>query len=212
MAPPPIKLDDLYAAVLDMKGVCERLVAGVLDEDGAIPKLHGEVHELKRQVEILASHNQTSLAKLRDEVLVLKLDETIVGMVTNPPSVLVVDDVPSVVDAICRILDSAGIIVHRATGGEEALAILRSDTPIDVVLSDIHMPGNGTGLLAHVRKDHPRVEVVAMSGYEGKAASYALEHGAHGFLAKPFNGDAVVLEVMRAARFRRIRVGREPSK
>ncbi len=123
-----------------------------------------------------------------------------------PFTCLIVDDDTDVRRIIERVLNSAGISTLQADSGQAALDLLESTRPIDVVLTDLLMPQNGAGLVAHVRKSHPRVEIVIMTGYDGGAASKALEAGAHAYLPKPFpSNDALVLAVMRAAEHRRAR-------
>jgi DNA-binding NtrC family response regulator len=97
------------------------------------------------------------------------------------------------------------MVTFTATGPDVAMTVL-DEQPIDVVLTDLRMPGNGSTLHAHVREKHPGCEVVIMTGDDGQAASAALDSGAHGFLAKPFPTlEHVILAVTRAAEHRRAR-------
>ncbi|HCV29668.1 MAG TPA: two-component system response regulator, partial [Microcoleaceae bacterium UBA9251] len=68
-------------------------------------------------------------------------------------TVLVVDDVPSELEIICRILQDAGIKVMRAIDGEEAIALIRK-TPPDLVVLDVVMPRmNGFEVIRELRGD-----------------------------------------------------------
>ncbi len=58
--------------------------------------------------------------------------------------------------------------------------------PIDVVLSDIGMPGNGYNLLARVREMRPEIPVILMTGIEeDDLGRRAYEAGAQAYLIKP---------------------------
>ena len=70
-------------------------------------------------------------------------------------SVLLVDDDPAVAKVLGALLGQAGLSVHTASRGDEALALL-GRKPIDVVVSDVRMPGmSGLELLAEVGRSWP---------------------------------------------------------
>jgi len=79
--------------------------------------------------------------------------------------ILVVDDDKAVRVAVQVNLSKAGFEVQVARSPEQALEILRQ-TPHDLVLTDVQMPGTtGLELLSSVRERHPDVQVVVMTGY-----------------------------------------------
>jgi signal transduction histidine kinase/ActR/RegA family two-component response regulator len=81
---------------------------------------------------------------------------------------LLVEDNDAVEQATRELLQSMGCTVHRADSGEAALRHLDAHAgEIDVVLSDIEMPGeiDGIGLAAHLLQREPPVPVVLMTGY-----------------------------------------------
>jgi CheY-like chemotaxis protein len=83
-------------------------------------------------------------------------------------SVLLVEDNDAVGQATRELLESMGCTVQRADSGEAALRCVDSHVgAIDVVLSDIEMPGeiDGIGLAAHLLQRDPPVPVVLMTGY-----------------------------------------------
>ena len=83
-------------------------------------------------------------------------------------SLLLVEDNDAVGQATRDLLESMGCTVHRADSGEAALRYLDAHPDeIDVVLSDIEMPGeiDGIGLAAHLLQREPPVPVVLMTGY-----------------------------------------------
>ena len=100
--------------------------------------------------------------------------------------ILVVEDELQVRDVTRRILLRFGYAVETAADGRQALDRLSSDgPPIDVVLSDLIMPGmGGWELAAQLRIRHPDTRVLLMSGYSEELI--AAEQADLAFLAKPF--------------------------
>lgn len=81
------------------------------------------------------------------------------------PTVLVVDDEPLVLDVTAVMLGELGCDVVTATNAREALAKLASDRSIEILLTDINMPGmNGFELARKARESRTDIAVVAMSG------------------------------------------------
>jgi CheY-like chemotaxis protein len=109
--------------------------------------------------------------------------------------VLVVDDDPDILDAICDILDGEGYRVARARHGAEALARVAQERP-SVILLDLMMPimdGVAFAQALRTRDVHGSIPIVVISadGNPQKAAAV----GARGFLAKPFDIDALLAQV-----------------
>jgi EAL domain-containing protein (putative c-di-GMP-specific phosphodiesterase class I) len=109
--------------------------------------------------------------------------------------VLIVDDDPTQIRSIGRVLRLRGYEVESAGNGTEASRVLRPDT-FDVVLSDIAMPGmDGIALLQFVRERNLDVPVVLLTGEPAvSTAVKALEFGAFHYLTKPI--DLPALEVV----------------
>ena len=108
--------------------------------------------------------------------------------------VLVVDDDPDILDAICDILGGEGYRVARARHGLEALARLEQERP-SVILLDLMMPvmdGLAFAQVLRSREDGAiPIVVISADGNPQKAAAV----GARGFLAKPFDIDALLAQV-----------------
>jgi CheY-like chemotaxis protein len=89
-----------------------------------------------------------------------------------------------------------------AQSGEEALEIMRSQSPPEIVLvlSDINMPGiSGIDLLERIRGNWPEVPVFMITAYGDKATeSKAGGLGAQGFLSKPIDFAALKAELSQA--------------
>jgi two-component system response regulator AtoC len=119
------------------------------------------------------------------------------------PRVLVVDDKENLRKMIVRLLADA-YAVEEAEDGARALSLVAT-RPYDVVLTDIRMPGaDGFELLAAVKARAPDTEVVMMTGYATVAdAVRAMKQGAFDYLEKPFDPDAALGVVARAAERKR---------
>lgn len=88
-------------------------------------------------------------------------------------------------------LRETGFSVVEACNGDEAITILKSGIMIDLVFTDVRMPGttDGLGLLAYVKQTRPCVPVVMTSGH--LPPGLALAGGATQFLSKPCRLDAI---------------------
>ena len=109
--------------------------------------------------------------------------------------VLVVEDEEGVRDIVCRILRKAGYEVQAAGDPREALQLYRTDGPrVDALLTDIIMPGmSGTQLAAELRRLHPDLPVLFMSGYTSGPAPGGQELPADApLLNKPFQSDQLL--------------------
>jgi CheY-like chemotaxis protein len=107
--------------------------------------------------------------------------------------VFVVEDEFLVRESIVRELEDAGFGVMTAECGDEALDILSKQPRIDVLLTDIRMPGriNGWTLADMARRQSPKLPVIYMSGF---CHDQGMEVEGSLFLAKPYRAD----EMMRA--------------
>jgi two-component system response regulator AtoC len=120
--------------------------------------------------------------------------------------VLVADDKENMRRLVARILaDAGGYAVDEAEDGARALALVAS-RPYDVVVTDIRMPGaDGFELLAAVKARDPAAAVVMMTGYATvQDAVRAMKRGAFDYLEKPFDPDAALAVVARAAEHKRL--------
>ena len=101
------------------------------------------------------------------------------------PTVLVVEDDLPLRAALIAALSAEGFDAREAGDVTDALAHIAADD-IDVVLTDIGMPGNGYNLLAKVREMHPGTPVILMTGIEeDDLGRRAREAGAYAYLVKP---------------------------
>jgi CheY-like chemotaxis protein len=120
--------------------------------------------------------------------------------VSQPPTILVVDDDAGIQETIGRILEDEGYQVRRAWNGHEALAQLDGDgvSPALIVL-DLQMPvmdGYAFTAALHARGVRDRYPVVVLTA-DGRAREKATQLGAEGYLAKPFTLVALLEQVER---------------
>jgi len=104
--------------------------------------------------------------------------------------VLAVDDDETIRLLVCTMLERVGLRCLTAGGVEEANRILQRND-IDLVLSDIDMPGtNGLEFVRKLRQALPDVPVILMTGNGAcYTRSMASEAGADEYLSKPFHRD-----------------------
>jgi CheY-like chemotaxis protein len=117
------------------------------------------------------------------------------------PTVLLVDDEPTVRTAIARILRADGCTVVEAPDGEAAAELIAA-RPFDLVLSDIDMPRlGGVALLKRLRERLIATPVVLMTGAPTiDSAVKAVELGAFKYLMKPVEPEALLDAVEQATR------------
>ena len=122
------------------------------------------------------------------------------------PNVLVVDDDHDMADTCRRLLEKKGLGVATAYNGREALESIAANTP-DLVLSDVRMPGmEGGQLLQEVRKAHPEIPFILMTGFGTiQNAVAALKTGASDYIAKPFTREELLASVERALELKTLR-------
>ncbi|MFN2317046.1 MAG: sigma-54-dependent transcriptional regulator [Gemmatimonadales bacterium] len=103
-------------------------------------------------------------------------------------SLLIVDDDATIREALAEALAGVGITVRTAASAEAALAVI-GEGGIDVVLSDIRMPGlDGIALLRLLRERAASIDVVLMTAFDDMATVVAgMREGALEFLVKPLD-------------------------
>lgn len=108
-------------------------------------------------------------------------------------TVLIVEDDPSLREALSDTLELAGYAVTAAADAAAALAVLDRET-VGMVVSDVQMPSmDGHTLLKRIRSRNPELPVVLMTAYGTvQKAVDAMRCGAADYLLKPFNADVLV--------------------
>jgi PAS domain S-box-containing protein len=110
--------------------------------------------------------------------------------------VLVVEDEPVVRLLVVETLEEHGYRALEAANGETALRILQSSQRVDLVVTDIGLPGlNGRQLADAGRCSRPTLKVLFMTGYADRAASSNFLQPGMEIIAKPFKMDALAKQV-----------------
>lgn len=120
---------------------------------------------------------------------------------------LVVDDEPAQMRALCNTLEDHGYAALGCTSADSALAALRQAS-FDLLLADLMMPGmNGIGLLREALAIDPTLAGVIMTG-EGtiSTAVEAMQSGALDYILKPFKLSAILPVLERSLEMRRLRL------
>ena len=113
-------------------------------------------------------------------------------------TVLLVEDADVVRDLVANMLESGGLTVLQASGGEEALAVSRrGDAPIDLLLTDIVMPEmSGVELADLLERERPDMRILFMTGYAEEGAVKVGILGKHReCIGKPFTQEQITKRV-----------------
>ena len=121
------------------------------------------------------------------------------------PTILVVDDEPSILKSLSGVLTDEGFDVLTASNGYEALKVIDTSSP-DLVLLDIWMQGiDGIETLKEIKKDNPHTQVIMITGHGTiETAVQATKLGAFDFIEKPLSIDKVIVSINNALNFRRL--------
>jgi DNA-binding response OmpR family regulator len=117
----------------------------------------------------------------------------------TPFKVLLVDDEEELVKALAERLEIRGIMADVALNGEQGLQRVTYNTP-DVMVLDLKMPGiDGIEVLRRVRKSHPQIRVIILTGHGSERDRDVAERiGAFDYLQKPVDIQ-VLVEVLNRA-------------
>lgn len=112
---------------------------------------------------------------------------------------LIVDDEIKFLDSIAKRLEMRGLDVTKATSGDEAIKLARTNK-FDLALLDLKMPGlDGVEVLEILKKEHKYIEVIILTGHGSiDSAVECTRLGAFGYLPKPYELDNL-LQVLKDA-------------
>jgi CheY-like chemotaxis protein len=113
---------------------------------------------------------------------------------TLPLSILIVDDNPSMANTMADVLNAKGFETFAACSGAEALTILQ-DRPVDILLTDIIMPGmSGLALYRETRKIQPQLTTFLMTAYAADdVIQQGMKEGIKAVLNKPMDIDFLIM-------------------
>ena len=108
-------------------------------------------------------------------------------------TILVVEDVSALRELATRLLERQGYKVLVAASAEDALRVFDANASIDVLLTDVVMPGaSGPELTSQLIKQRPSLKVIYMSGYtEETIVQHGILNPGIAFLNKPFSSDGL---------------------
>ncbi len=113
-------------------------------------------------------------------------------MINERPKILVIDDQFSPREAVRMVLKDKYDVV-TASGAREGIDYM-FDNHVKLVILDINMPGmNGIEALEEIKRFFPNTKVILFTAYANDIAlENALEHGAAGYIIKPFDKDELL--------------------
>ena len=119
-----------------------------------------------------------------------------------PNRILVIDDEPSVTDALRLVLGELGHHIDSAKTGAEAKELLKGSA-YDLVFTDVRLPdASGIDLLALIKTDTPNTEVIVMTAHGSLDVTIeAIKRGAFYYIEKPFTPHQVTALLERALQF-----------
>jgi DNA-binding NtrC family response regulator len=114
-------------------------------------------------------------------------------------SILVVDDMPDILEVLNRNLVAEGYRVYTAASVSEAIRFLEKN-PVELVITDMKMPKvSGIDLVRHVRENLKETEIIMITGYASiESAIEAVKAGAEEYIPKPFTDKELLSAVQRA--------------
>lgn len=107
----------------------------------------------------------------------------------NSETILVVEDNPDVREVTLQRIEALGYVVLEAASGPEAIEVLNRSPDVQMVFSDVVMPGGMSGydLASWVLENRPEIPVVLTSGFSASSGLIELPKAAHSILHKPYN-------------------------
>jgi DNA-binding NtrC family response regulator len=116
------------------------------------------------------------------------------------PNILVVDDEGDFLETLMNRLKKRHIATVGCRSGEEAVELVK-ESPFDIVVLDIKMPGGMDGIetLREIKKIQPAAEVILLTGHASLETSMeGMQHGAYDYLLKPIKLEDLLDKVAQA--------------
>ncbi|HWU93347.1 MAG TPA: response regulator [Sphingomicrobium sp.] len=158
-------------------------VYGIVKQSGGFIFADSKVGEGTRFVIYLPVHREDAAAAKSRKAPKEKADE-----LWGSGTVLLVEDEPMVRAVAERALTRHGYQVITADNGEDALEVLARNEPVDLLISDVVMPGmDGPTMVELARKTRPELKILFMSGYAEEQLRNSLDVDNVSFLPKPFS-------------------------
>ena len=120
----------------------------------------------------------------------------------NKSVILFADDAPSVRFLVRTALEAAGFVTIETSDGQQALAVLASDQQVDILVTDLHMPGiDGLELVRQTRALAARRYlpiVMLTTESQNNPVQEGLKAGLTAWIVKPFKSDTLLKVVAKA--------------
>jgi PAS domain S-box-containing protein len=166
------------------------MIYGFARQSGGQVRIASEVGRGTKVTILLPRHHG---AAADEEDYTAGLAET-PAQATAGETVLVVDDEDGVRMLVCEVLEERGYDVIEASDGAGAMAVLQAGTPVDLLVTDIGLPGgmNGRHLADAARRLRPGLLVLFITGYEEtEAGGTDVTDVGMDVLTKPFTAQAL---------------------
>jgi CheY-like chemotaxis protein len=136
------------------------MVLGFVEQSGGFVEIDSEVGQGTRVTIHLPRAEGRAASQLRDEI------ESVPAPGLGR-TILVVEDDPDVRDLVVKLLSDLGCVTVEAQDGPSAMAIMDERSDIDVLFTDVVLPGDMSGpdIAREARRHHPDLKVVLTSGY-----------------------------------------------
>jgi two-component system cell cycle response regulator len=118
--------------------------------------------------------------------------------------ILIVDDDVAIRDSMLEFITRSGYNAQTVSSAEEAIEFLKS-TRVDLVITDIMLPGKNGLQLTDLIKQNYDIEIIVMTGYsENYSYEEAINKGASDLVFKPFRFEELILRLKRVLKERRL--------
>ena len=158
-------------------------VYGIVKQSGGFIFAESKVGQGTRFVIYLPVHREEAIAEKSRRGTKAKQNE-----LWGSGTILLVEDEPMVRAVAERALTRHGYTVITADNGEEALDVIGRGEPIDLLISDVVMPGmDGPAMVEQALKERPGLKILFMSGYAEEQLRDSINVDSAHFLPKPFS-------------------------
>ncbi len=164
--------------------------------------VHGFVNRSGGQIQINSKVNEGStfkllLPRIKEEVTLTSSQSLDIEYPKGNEIILIVDDEEALREVAQHLLTELGYTILTAASGDEALKILESGIKVDLLFSDIIMPGSldGYKLTVAVHKIQPDLKILLTSGYTPKLNEILSEN--YELLSKPYSQLELALAIHR---------------
>jgi signal transduction histidine kinase/sensor domain CHASE-containing protein len=166
-----------------------------------LASVYGIVRQSGGQISVYSEPGQGSVFRIYLPRVQGKADPVAPSLALRPTpaatgTVLLVEDDASVRRLGEEVLKDRGYAVISASSGQEALQLVENGTKIDLLVTDVIMPGMaGDELVEHLRLRRPDLKVVFVSGYASDSIPRIIINSQTSFLQKPFPVEELVRKV-----------------